>query len=71
MKIKTALKSRTVWCGIIAATIAALKLLWPDNPALDEVLSNKEQIGSNLVLIAQGLLGAGAIFYRINAKDRD
>ena len=71
MKIQTALKSRTVWCGIIAAGIAGLKLLWPESAALDDAMADKSLLASNAVLIAQGLLGVGAILFRIKAKDRE
>lgn len=71
MKLKTALKSRTVWMGIIATAIAVLKLIWPENTVLDGLLADKSQLASNMVLIAQGLLGVAAIVFRIKAKDRD
>lgn len=71
MKIQTALKSRTVWCGIVAMVIAVAKLLWPESEALDEALKNKETMASQLVLLAQGLLGFFAIVFRVKAKARD
>jgi len=71
MKLQSALKSRTVWCGIVAALIAGLKLVWPENAALDEALAQKSQLASNAVLIVQGFLGIGAIIFRIKAKARD
>jgi hypothetical protein len=71
MKIKTALKSRTVWCGIIATAITILKLVWPESEVLDDVVKNKETLASQFVLLAQGVLGVGTIFFRINAKERE
>jgi hypothetical protein len=71
MKLTTALKSRTVWCGVIATVVALAKFLWPQNAALDQVLTQKEVLASNLVLLAQGTLGVGAIVFRILAKARD
>lgn len=71
MKLQTALKSRTVWCGIIATVIAVAKLLWPESSTLDAVEGNKEVLASNAVLVAQGLLGIGAIIFRITAKERN
>ena len=65
MKISSALKSKTVWCGILAAGIAGLKLIWPESTALDEALSDKSLLASNFVLVSQGLLGLGAIVFRI------
>lgn len=74
MKLTTALKSRTVWCGIIVTAIAAIKLILGDSIGdvpLDEVEKNKELLASNFVLVVQGLLGVGAIIFRIKAKNRD
>jgi len=71
MKLTTALKSRTVWCGIIATGIALMKMLWPESQALDAALDDKNLLASNAVLIVQGALGIGAIFFRIKAKARD
>ena len=65
MKISSALKSKTVWCGILAAAIAGLKLIWPESAALDEALKDKSLLASNFVILSQGLLGVGAIFFRI------
>ena len=70
MKVKTALRSRTVWCGIIAAAVALLQLVFGDSAVLGDVEANKEVLASNVILIVQGLLGAGAILFRIKAKDR-
>ncbi len=71
MKLKSMLKSRTCWCGIVAAVIAGAQLIFGDSEFLTETLANKEQLASNLVLIAQGALGVGAILFRVKAKDRD
>ncbi|HUV64117.1 MAG TPA: hypothetical protein VMW24_09470 [Sedimentisphaerales bacterium] len=70
MKIQTALKSRTVWCGIIAALVAIWQLVFGDSAVLGDVEANKEVLASNVVLIFQGLLGVGAILFRIKAKNR-
>ena len=70
MKVQSALKSRTVWCGIIAAVIAVAQLLFGDTGLLRDMEAHKEVLASNLVLVAQGLLGAGAILFRIRAKER-
>ena len=70
MKLTTALKSRTVWCGIIATAIVGLKLLWPESAALDDAMAQKNVMASQAVLIVEGLLGLGVILFRIKAKDR-
>jgi len=71
MKLTTALKSRTVWCGIIATAIVGLKLLWPESAALDDAMAQKNVMASQAVLIVEGLLGLGVILFRIKAKARD
>jgi len=71
MKLTTALKSRTVWMGIIAALIAGLKLMWPENTFLDDLLQDKAQLASQFVLVVEGALGIGVIIFRIKAKARD
>lgn len=74
MKVSSMIRSRTVWCGVIVAVIALLRMIAGDSVgdvSLDEVEKNKEVIGSNFVLIAQGLAGVGAIIFRIKARDRD
>ena len=71
MKLQTALKSRTVWCGAIATVIAMLKFLWPESAALDAAMADKSLLASNAVLLAQGALGIAAIVFRVKAKARD
>jgi hypothetical protein len=51
--------------------IAMMKMIWPNSAALDEAVQQKNLMASQMVLIAQGLLGVGAIIFRIKAKNRD
>ena len=71
MKIKSAMQSRTVWCGIITFTVAVLKLFWPESAALDDLIQIKEVLAGKLILIAQGVIGVLTIYFRVKAKNRD
>jgi len=71
MKLKTVLKSRTVWSGLIGAVLNVAALAGLTHIAglpVEELADNKGVLASQVTVIAAGICDLLAIVFRVKAK---